>query len=195
MNRVPAYILAGGKSSRLGSDKARVEIHGEPLLAHVARSLETVAAELVVIADHPGKYQDLGFLTIADREPGLGPLGGLQAALSHCREGWLLCASCDRIGIRPEWLQALLAGRENGAKAVLFRGSIWQPLPGLYHTSLAPEVDAAVAAGRLTPWTLLEQTDTVALQLPMDWGTSLDINNSGELEKVTSKGGKPWPEK
>ena len=51
MNRVPAYILAGGKSSRLGSDKARVEIHGEPLLAHVARSLETVAAELVVIAD------------------------------------------------------------------------------------------------------------------------------------------------
>jgi molybdopterin-guanine dinucleotide biosynthesis protein A len=195
MQKVPVYILAGGKSSRLGSDKARVDIRGDPLLVHVARSLEPAASEVVVIADRPGKYRDLGFLTIADREPGLGPLGGLQAALSHCREGWLLCASCDRIGIRPGWLRALFAGRKDGAKAVLFRGSIWQPLPGLYHTSLAPEVNAAIAAGRLTPWTLLERTDTVALELPTDWGTSLDINEPGELEKVASKGGKPWPEK
>jgi len=191
MDQVPVYILAGGKSSRFGRDKARVEINGQPLLAHVARLLEPVATDITVVADRAGKYRDLGFETIADRRPGLGPLGGLQAALSHCRKGWLLCASCDRIGIRPGWLQALFAGRKNGVKAVLFRGSIWQPLPGLYHTSLAKEVNAAVAAGRLTPWALLEQTDTVALELPDDWGTSLDINEPGELEKVASKGGRP----
>ena len=195
MERVPAYILAGGKSSRFGCDKARMEIDGEALLVRVARSLESVAAEVVVIADQPGKYQDLGFETIADRQPGLGPLGGLQAALSHCNDGWLLCASCDRIGIRPEWLWALLVARRTGAKAVTFRGQIWQPWPALYHASLAPEVNAAVDAGRLTPWMLLEQTDVVALGLPDDWETSRDINDPGELEKLTSRGGKPWPKK
>jgi len=195
MEKLPVYILAGGKSRRFGRDKARVEISGQPLLVNVAGLLKPVATKIIIVADRAGKYRDLGFETIADRLPGLGPLGGLQAALSHCREGWLLCASCDRIGIRPGWLQALFAGRKDGVKAVLFRGSIWQPLPGLYHASLAPEVDAAVAAGRLTPWTLLEQTDTVALELPDDWGTSLDINDPGELEKVASKGGKPWPER
>jgi molybdopterin-guanine dinucleotide biosynthesis protein A len=195
MHRVPVYILAGGKSTRFGRDKARELIDGRPLLVHAARSLEPVARRIIVIADRPGKYSDLGFKTIADRQPGLGPLGGLQAALSDCREGWLLCASCDRIGVRPEWLQALFAGMANGAKAVLFRGRVWQPMPALYNTSLAPEVDAAVAAERLTPWMLFEQTETVALELPGDWETSRDINAPGELMKTTSKGGPPWPEK
>lgn len=195
MKPVPVYILAGGKSTRFGRDKARVEIDGEPLLAHVARSLEPVAEKMVVIADRPGKYRDLGFTTIADLQPGLGPLGGLQAAFSHCREGWLLCASCDRIGLRPEWLQALFAGITNGAKAVVFRGRIWQPMPALYHTSLAPEVNAAIDHGRLSPWVLLEQSHAVALELPADWGTSLDINAPEELFKLTSKGGSTWAEK
>jgi molybdopterin-guanine dinucleotide biosynthesis protein A len=195
MDKLPVYILAGGKSSRFGRDKARVEIEGEPLLVRVARSLQSAARETIVVADQPGKYRDLGFETIADRQPGLGPLGGLQAALSHRGDGWLLCASCDRIGIRPEWLQALFAGRNNGVKVVAFRGRIWQPMPALYHTSLAPEVDAAVDAGRLSPWVLLEQNDAVALELPADWETSLDINAPGELEKLTSKGGLTWPGK
>jgi molybdopterin-guanine dinucleotide biosynthesis protein A len=195
MHKVPVYILAGGKSARFGRDKARVEIDGQPLLVHVARSLEPVAAEVVVIADRPGKYRDLGFETIADQRPGLGPLGGLQAAFSHCREGWLLCASCDRIGVRTEWLHALFSGITNGAKAVVYRGRIWQPMPALYHTSLAKEVNAAIDEDRLSPWVLLEKNDAVALQLPSDWETSLDINAPEELEKLTSKGGKPWPEK
>jgi molybdopterin-guanine dinucleotide biosynthesis protein A len=195
MHKVPVYILAGGKSARFGRDKARVEIDGRPLLIHVARSLEAAASGIIVIADRPGKYRDLGFETIADRRPGLGPLGGLQAALSHCREGWLLCASCDRIGVRHGWLEALFAGITNGAKAVLFRGRVWQPMPALYHASLSPEVDAAIDAERLTPWKLFEQTETVALELPGDWESSRDINAPGELTKLTSKGGPPWPGK
>ena len=195
MHKVPVYILAGGSSSRFGRDKAREAVNGEPLLVHVARSLEPAAARVVVIADRPGKYSDLGFETIADRRPGLGPLGGLQAALSDCGEGWLLCASCDRVGIRPEWLETLFAGRKNGATAVVFRDRIWQPMPALYHTALAPAVDEAIGAGRLSPWVLLEQTGTVALQTPPDWEASLDINVPEELSKLTSKGGLPWPEK
>jgi molybdopterin-guanine dinucleotide biosynthesis protein A len=195
MDKVPVYIFAGGKSTRFGRDKARAEINGDPLLVHVARSFEDVATKVIVVADQPGKYQDLGFETIADQQPGLGPLGGLQAAFSHCRDGWLLCASCDRIGVRPEWLQALFAGIKNGARAVVYRGRIWQPMPALYHTSLAPEVNAAIEAGRLSPWVVLEQTDAVALKLPPDWEDSLDINVPEELLKLTSKGGSTWPEK
>jgi molybdopterin-guanine dinucleotide biosynthesis protein A len=195
MDKVPVYIFAGGQSSRFGSDKARAEIDGESLLVRVARSLEAVATEVIVVADRPGKYRDLGFETIADHQPELGPLGGLQAALSHCREGWLLCASCDRIGIRTEWLRALFAGRKNGSQVVAFRDRIWQPLPALYHTSLAPEVDAAIDAGRLSPWILLEQIGAIALGLPDDWESSPDINVPEELEKLTSKGGSTWPGK
>lgn len=185
MDTLPVYILAGGKSSRLGRDKALVEIGGEPLLVRVIRSLEPVAASVTVVADRLGKYRDLGIETIADLQPDLGPLGGLQTALSHHgRDGWLLCASCDRIGIRPEWLQALFLGRRAGAQAVVFRGEIWQPLPALYHASLAEEVNAAIAAKRLTPWVLLEQVQTVALELPHGWENSQDINDMETLARL-----------
>ena len=185
MDTLPAYILAGGKSSRFGRDKARVEIGGEPLLVRVARSLEPVAASITVVADCLEKYRDLGFETIADLQPGLGPLGGLQAALSHHGEdGWLLCTSCDRIGVRSEWLQALLEGRRTGAQAVVFRGEIWQPLPALYHASIAGEVNVAIRTKRLTPWRLLEQTETVALRLPGGWENSQDLNEIEALARL-----------
>lgn len=187
MDTLPAYILAGGRSSRFGHDKALVKIGGEPLLVKVIRSLEPVAASVTVVADRRGKYRDLGIDTIADLQPDLGPLGGLQAALSHYgRDGWLLCASCDRIGIRPEWLQALFRGRRAGAQAVVFRGEIWQPLPALYHASILAEVNTAIRADRLTPWVLLEQVQTVALDLPPGWDNSQDIN---DLETLTRLAG------
>ena len=66
MDTLPVYILAGGKSSRLGRDKAMVEIGGEPLLVRVIRSLEPVAASVTVVADRLGKYRNLGIETIAD---------------------------------------------------------------------------------------------------------------------------------
>lgn len=190
MDTLPVYILAGGKSSRFGCDKALVDIGGESLLVRVIRSLEPVAASVTVVADRRGKYRDLGIETIADLQPDLGPLGGLQAALSHHgRDGWLLCASCDRIGIRPEWLQALFLGRRAGAQAVAFRGEIWQPLPALYHASILDEVNAAVRAKKLTPWVFLEQVQTVALELPDDWEISQDINDLETLARIRSDEG------
>lgn len=194
MERLPTYILAGGRSSRFGRDKARAQIGGEALLRLVAASLEPAASSVTVVADRAGKYRDLGFETIADLRPGLGPLGGLWAALSHHGpSGWLLCVSCDRVGVRVEWLQALLSARRAGARAVLFRGRIWQPLPGLYHSCFAPEVDAAIRAGRLTPWKLLEQTDSVALSMPSDWDDSVDINDLEELSRLYEPGGETCP--
>jgi molybdopterin-guanine dinucleotide biosynthesis protein A len=190
MDTLPVYILAGGKSSRFGHDKARVEIGGEPLLVRVVRSYKPVAASIAVVADRLGKYRDLGIETIADLQPNLGPMGGLQAALSHHgRDGWLLCASCDRIGIRPEWLQALLRGRRAGAQAVIFHGDIWQPLPALYHASILKKVNAAVRAKKLTPWVLFEQVQTVALKLPDAWENSRDINDMETLTRLTGNGG------
>ena len=185
MESVPTYILAGGASTRLGSDKARAELRGVPLIVRVARDLGPVASRLVVVADRAGKYGDLGLDTIDDLAPGHGPLGGIQAALHHQGpRGWLLCVSCDRVGVRLDWITSLLRSRRGADRAVAFRGERWEPFPALLHASLGPVVDEALANGSTAPWRVLDRCGAVALPLPDDWGTCTDVNTREALQRL-----------
>ena len=83
---IPIYILAGGKSSRFGNphdDKALAEINNTPLILRLAEQLQPIANPLTIVADRADKYQHLGLNTIADHQPGLGPLAGLHRARSE----------------------------------------------------------------------------------------------------------------
>lgn len=185
MESIPTYILAGGASSRLGSDKARAVLRGVPLIVRVARDLGPIASRLVVVADRSGKYDDLGLETIGDLTPGCGPLGGIQAALHHHGpRGWLLCVSCDRLGVRPEWIASLLRARPEAGGAVAFRSERWEPFPSLLHASLAPLVDAAIENGSTAPWRVFDRCAGVALPLPHDWGTCTDVNTPEALHRL-----------
>ncbi|MBW1810666.1 MAG: molybdenum cofactor guanylyltransferase [Deltaproteobacteria bacterium] len=189
METVPVYILAGGKSSRIGSDKARFMFKGKPLLTYAAQSIQPVAASITVVADIADKYLDLGYQTIADLQPGLGPLGGIYTALCHhATDDYFLCISCDRIGIQPEWLDQLIRAREKNAKAIVFRGEKWHPFPALYHASLKAQVQAALAENQLAPWKIFERIDVCALNLPSNWDVAVDINNRQALDYLTSQG-------
>jgi molybdopterin-guanine dinucleotide biosynthesis protein A len=184
---VPAYILAGGHSRRFGSDKARVLVGGEPLLARVARDLAGVATRLVVVADAPGGYDDLGLRTIGDARPGQGPMGGLERALGDLApaEEWLLLAPCDLLGIDPSWLEALLAARGPGHGVVAFREARWEPMPALYHAGLGDLVRARLAAGERSLWRLIEAADPVALPHPPGWERAVQVNTPADLERYT----------
>src|SRR3954452_12325135 len=96
--KLPVYVLAGGKSSRFGSDKARALIDGTPLIRILADRLSPFASSLTVVAEVAGKYDDLGLKTIADQVPGLGPMGGLKTILGslpeNSRSPWFLLVSC-----------------------------------------------------------------------------------------------------
>src|SRR5258708_24214760 len=96
--QIAGYILAGGMSSRLGRDKALVELAGRPLLLHMQGLLSSVASRVTVVA--PLRYSALGVRMIPDEWPGYGPLGGIATALRHtglevseCE--WNLVLGCD----------------------------------------------------------------------------------------------------
>jgi molybdopterin-guanine dinucleotide biosynthesis protein A len=78
---VGAYILAGGKSRRFGSDKALAMVEGRPLIARLADRVRPHVARVTVVAERVDKYAHLGLRTIGDVVAGLGPLGGLRTAL------------------------------------------------------------------------------------------------------------------
>lgn len=159
----PAYILAGGRSSRFGSDKARHPHEGVPLILRVAGELAARGLpEAVVVADRAGRYEDLGLRTIADPTPHAGPLGGVLAALrdgvaskdstagsrEDSRAGWRLVVACDGVGFDPRIATALLHALEEaeGAPpprvlAIGFRAEREHPLPGLYRACAEAEAE------------------------------------------------------
>lgn len=128
-------ILAGGASRRFGSDKAVALLDGKALIDHVIDRLTPQVVALVVIGrDHPRT------VSLPDRPgPGLGPLGGLAAALAHAaREGFdaVLTSGCDLPGLPRD-----LAARLGDGPAVA-RG---QPLLGLWPASLSAALDDHLA--------------------------------------------------
>ncbi len=186
MKKNPVYILAGGKSSRFGADKARADYNGTPLLKYVADSYVPVAKSITVVADRSGKYDDMGFRTIEDIHKGLGPLSGLHAATNDLDDGWLMLASCDLAGVRAEWLELIISKAVDNVKAVAFRADIWEPMPALYHTSVRG-ITEEVIKKQGAIWHVFERVETISLSHPDDWGKAININTPEDFSRFVKK--------
>jgi molybdopterin-guanine dinucleotide biosynthesis protein A len=187
---VPAYILAGGRSSRFGSDKARALVGGTPLILRAAHELEPHASRITVVASQPDAYADLGLRTIGDRAAGRGPLGGLEAALADdAGAGWILLGACDLLGLGAGWISQLLAARELAAEApaIAFRGALrWEPLPALYHARIAARARRELAAGELALHRLLADAGARGLPCPEGWEDLVRVTTPADLARAAA---------
>jgi molybdopterin-guanine dinucleotide biosynthesis protein A len=151
-DRIAGYILAGGMSSRLGRDKALVELAGRPLLLHMQVLLSTVVSRVTVVA--PLRYSALGVNMIPDEWPGYGPLGGIATALRHTglelpECDWNLILGCDMPFLSKDWLEYLANRTRNTTADVVVpqtsRGL--EPLCAAYHTRCAAALAVALDRG------------------------------------------------
>lgn len=185
---LPVYILAGGKSRRFGSDKARAEFDGLPLLTRLARAAAPVAASITVVADRQDRYADLDLRTIADRIPERGPLGGLHTATEDAKaDSWILALTCDLVAFDPGWVVPLFAVARVPILAAAYRDEGWQPFPGLYHTALRTELERRIAEGLLGMRHLLDTIPSATTGLPSDWPRRLQVNTPADLALVSTE--------
>ena len=110
-------VLAGGRSSRMGRDKARLPWQGRPLLEHMQALLRAAGAARVLVS---GDYPE--YAGIADRWPDLGPLGGLCSLAPHAPDGVLVVVPVDMPRLTPALLRRLAAAA--GARSACFAGSV-----------------------------------------------------------------------
>ena len=139
------FVLAGGRSSRMGRDKALLEFHGATLLEVAARKLRQVVPAVTIVGP-PQRYGHLGWPVIPDLVDGCGPLGGLYTALSNTAAEWNLVLACDMPAVTPETLRALLQAAPNcGCDALVPETAAgWEPLCAVYHRRLAPALGSAI---------------------------------------------------
>lgn len=146
--RVLGVILAGGQSSRFGSDKAEALLGNKRLIEHVRDCLAPQAAR-VIVAGGPTRK---GMQQVPDRPgPDLGPLGGLNAALHAAAENgfdWVLTAPCDAARLPADLLARLWHGRGAALAAYAHADGRDHPTFGLWSTQLLPSLEAWLAASQ-----------------------------------------------
>ena len=88
-------IQAGGRSSRMGQDKALVRLGGRPLVEHILDCVEDLADDLLLVTNTPTQYLHYGLRMVGDDQPGAGALPGLRTALRHATDQYVLVVGCD----------------------------------------------------------------------------------------------------
>jgi molybdenum cofactor guanylyltransferase len=143
------FVLAGGRSSRMGRNKALLPFRGGVLIESVAGIVRQAAGEAILVGD-PNLYAALGFTVVPDLYPGEGPLGGILTALRHSGASWNLMVACDMPDLTVDFLNDLFARAEgSGADALLPAGPSGrlEPLCAVYHSRSRPALlDVAEAA-------------------------------------------------
>ena len=179
---VEAAVLCGGASTRMGRDKATLELDGVPLALRVARALGACVERVRLVGKDPA-LRVLGLELVLDRHPERAPIVGIAAALAGCEAPALLVAACDLVHLDPRVVLALLAlvPAEGGADAVAPVGPRGpEPLLAVYRPRLLPELERRIARGELRLQALLR--DIGALFVPEDDLRALDP----ELRSLTN---------
>jgi molybdopterin-guanine dinucleotide biosynthesis protein A len=145
---VSGFVLAGGRSSRMGRDKALLEIDGVTLIVRAVTLLRSVLDEATVIASKAG-YESLGLRIVGDDFPGFGPLGGIATALHISKKPWNLVIACDLPYLSKAWLEYLIErALKSEADAVVpmnVRGP--EPLCAMYHKNAEQRIRTGVEGG------------------------------------------------
>lgn len=171
MNPVVGVVLAGGRSSRMGTPKAALDWHGSTLLRHVTGVVQRAVNGPVFVVRAPGRdlpELDPGVAVAEDPEEGRGPMQGLAVGLSAAAEyaETAFVCSTDLPFLNIAFVRAVMrgftpdpaSGRQTPPDVVLpFVGGFRQPMAAGYRTELAGRVDKLLEAQRLRPAHLFEE--------------------------------------
>jgi molybdopterin-guanine dinucleotide biosynthesis protein A len=145
---VTGIILAGGKSSRLGRDKALVDSAGKPLIQRVADRLRAVVDDVIVVTDRPAHFRFLGLQMTSDKYHNVGTLAGLHAGLAAMRSAYGLVVGCDMPLLNADLLRHIVSLRDGYDVVMPQLGEYYEPLHALYSVRCLPCIERAIEAGQ-----------------------------------------------
>lgn len=148
MELLEIFILAGGKSSRMGTDKGLVKIAGKPMIQHILETLSSLNKKITIIA-HDSDYEQFGLPVIHDRIPDKGPLGGLYTALKTSTSERILLVSCDMPFITLKTVLKFISQPITCPIVVAELEGRILPFPGIYSVDLLSKIQLTIQENKL----------------------------------------------
>jgi molybdopterin-guanine dinucleotide biosynthesis protein A len=187
MTEFSAALLAGGRSRRMGTDKAFLLWQGRPLWERQLEKLRALGPSQLLLsccAEQPFPILP-EIMPVYDDVAGCGPLGGVAACLGACETSRLLVLGVDLPHLPAEFMHSLLAYATNDCGAVVSLADYFEPLAAVYSRAMLPLAEEQLAGGRLAMQDFIrrgvEQGMMCCAELPVkaewfaNWNSPQDI--------------------
>lgn len=146
LNAFNGFVLAGGKSKRMGTDKAFLSFREKPMLQHMLGFLTPFCHEVFISGNNP-EFDSFNVKVIPDQFSNCGPLGGLYATLSYSDTDWNLITGVDTPLLEKELIYLLVSNLGNADCVVPTHQSGVEPLVAFYHRNCLPIIEESIHSG------------------------------------------------
>lgn len=148
MYEAAGIVLAGGKSTRMGTNKALLPLGKETMLATVVAALRPLFSDIIVVTNTPELYRDLKARLVPDVIPGRGPLSGFHAGLLASTYRYNFIVACDMPFLQPSFIMYLLEQAPGYDVVVPRRGEYLQPLHAVYSRHCLKAIEDCLIEGK-----------------------------------------------
>lgn len=192
-----AIVLAGGRSLRMGFAKENMAIGGRRLLCCLTEQLSVIFEQVLVASSTLNEAEGCGCLVVPDDIPGLGPLGGLHAALRRASGEYAYVTACDMPEICTPYIRYMAdlivsASEPPLAVVTAYRDHI-EPFNAFYSTALVEHIERCAQRGHRSISSLLSAVNVMvvpeaeARRFSPDWGMFLNLNTPEDFYRYMKK--------
>jgi len=174
-----AIILSGGKSSRMGTNKALLKFHEKTNIERIKDELKHVFDDIILVTNDPETYQFLNIKTVTDQYPGSGPLAGIHAGLEASDYEENFVVACDMPFVSAELAESLVKALKHHDAVVPVIEGRQHPLFAAYQKRAAREAKSCIEEGTLRMKHLLDRLNVRYLE-----EEDLMLYCEGSLERV-----------
>jgi molybdopterin-guanine dinucleotide biosynthesis protein A len=163
---VSLIVLAGGKSRRMRTDKARLPLPGGTLVERVLAQVESLFDEILISVSRAQAGAFPGRRTVVDDAEGLGPMAGILAGLKTARNETCVVLACDIPDIDTKLLRSLV-GKADGREIVVpvTPEGFLEPLFAVYSRRLTPRIEESLRSGEYSLLPVIEGARTLKVKL------------------------------
>jgi molybdopterin-guanine dinucleotide biosynthesis protein A len=183
---ITGIILAGGKSSRMGSEKGLILLHDKPFIQHSIEALQPLVNEIIIVSSN-SDYDTFGVKRVEDMIPDSGPVAGLHAGLTHSTTKENLVISCDVPLLTTSLLKKLLSHTKEDYDIIQFEAEGKTiPLIALYKKHCANKCEELLIHGerRLRKLVMTLKTKTISV-IEKEHVLVTNMNTIEDLKAIT----------
>ena len=190
MERADNYsllLLAGGKSSRMGINKAELLYEGKSFLENIIEKAKCLGLKNIYISGYQWNYEDVQ--VVYDIYPEIGPLGGLHAVLTNAQTSYCLVLPVDIPQIPVTFLDELIKIHEQGTidiemPLLVEREGFLEPLIGIYPVIMKNFIEERIAAGNFSVFRMIKEWGYVSVQTEIPEWQIANINTQEDYKKL-----------
>ena len=143
---ISCVILAGGKSSRMGTDKGLMDFNGKPMIQHIIDLVQKYFSDVMIISNNDS-YKKFNLPVYPDEFQGSGPVVGILTGLTKSSTAWNFVVACDLPFLNSEILELLISNRNGYDAVVPFHHGNPEPMCAMYNKSCLPAFKNNIASG------------------------------------------------